>query len=63
MSITDRQAGDLLVENYGDWFEDDPDWWRSMIDTLREYPSVKALRRAEPGQWRIPRWWPGAVRP
>jgi len=61
MSITRRQAEDLLVENYGEW-EDDDDWWEGMIDYLRSrYRSVRHLRREDP-QWRIPGQWPGAIR-
>lgn len=60
MSITRRQAGDLLEENYGGHLSwDDPQWWDLMCQMLMEYPSVKALRRKEP-RWRIPRQWPGA---
>jgi hypothetical protein len=58
MSITHRQAGDLLEENYGDWSWDDPEWWADMTEMLMEYPSVRALRRAEPW-WHLPRQWPG----
>jgi len=62
MSITREQAGDLILENYGDWTDDDPEWWDDMCELLMEFPSVKALRRDPDWEWlRIPRWWPGAV--
>ena len=63
MSITVRQAEDLLAENYGGhWSWDDPDWWQDMVEALTEQRSVKHLRREQPGEWRIPRQWPGADR-
>jgi len=62
MSITMRQAEDLLAENYSPvWSHEDPDWWQDMTEQLMEYRSVRHLRRAQPEMaWRIPRQWPGA---
>lgn len=66
MSITVKQAQDLLAENYGGhWSYDDPEWWQDMVEYLTEFRSVKHLRRCGDGrvEWRVPSWWPGAVKP
>lgn len=60
MSITYRQADDILFATYGvDWSWDDYEWHRDMIEWMQEYPSVKALRKEHP-EFVVPKWWPGA---
>jgi hypothetical protein len=61
VSVTRRQACDLLAENWGGHLSwDDPEWWDDMCEWFMEFPSVKALRREYP-YLRLPRWWPGAT--
>lgn len=60
MSITYRQADDLMVERYGDRHDAGDEWWSDLVDMLMRYPSVKALRADQP-DWRVPQWWPGAA--
>lgn len=62
MSITRKQAEDLLSANYSPaWSWDDPEWWEDMVEFLMEFRSVKHLRHGGDRhmEWRVPPWWPG----
>lgn len=45
MAMTYEEAEELVCEFYNwTWAQDDPDWWRDMIEAIREQPSVDAAR-------------------
>ena len=65
MTITRKQADDLIGANYSwVWADADPEWWEDMVEMLTEFRSVRDLRHGPNAlrpQWIVPPWWPGAT--